>query len=85
MNRLKRHYHEFMAKAEYAYDYGMPQWLVRADRRLSALHLEKLFLITKFCHFRIGIVILAETIQRFYLIPPLWIVDCTTAAWLSKW
>ena len=71
MNRLKRHYHEFMAKAEYAYDYGMPQWLVRADRRLSALHLEKLFLgHQKFCHFRIWYRDrLAETIQEVLLDP----------------
>jgi asparagine synthase (glutamine-hydrolysing) len=52
-NRLQREYHEFWAKAEYAYDYGMPQWLAKLDRKLYALHLEKLFLgRQKFCHFR---------------------------------
>ena len=46
--------HEFFYKAEYAYDYGMPDWLVRSDRRLAALRLERLFLGRhKFCHFRI--------------------------------
>jgi asparagine synthase (glutamine-hydrolysing) len=35
---------EFLFKAEYAYDYGMPQWLARVDYRVRALHLERLFL-----------------------------------------
>jgi len=35
---------EFLFKAEYAYDYGMPQWLARIDYRVKALHLERLFL-----------------------------------------
>jgi asparagine synthase (glutamine-hydrolysing) len=45
---------EFTAKAEYAYDYGMPRWLARTDRWLKPLHLEKLFLGRhKFYHFRV--------------------------------
>ncbi len=41
-------------KAEYAYDYGMPQWLARIDRSLSPLRLERLFLGRhKFYHFRV--------------------------------
>lgn len=45
---------EFTARAEYAYDYGMPHWLARADGTLMALRLEKLFLGRhKFYHFRI--------------------------------
>jgi len=45
---------EFTFKAEYAYDYGMPQWVSRVDHSLSALHLERLFLGRhKFLHFRI--------------------------------
>jgi asparagine synthase (glutamine-hydrolysing) len=45
---------EFTFKAEYAYDYGMPQWLARVDHVLSPLHLERLFLGRhKFCHFRV--------------------------------
>lgn len=45
---------EFTFKAEYAFDYGMPQWLSRIDRRLSGLHLEHLFLGRhKFNHFRL--------------------------------
>jgi asparagine synthase (glutamine-hydrolysing) len=35
---------EFTFKAEYAYDYGMPQWLARIDHRLARLHIERLFL-----------------------------------------
>jgi asparagine synthase (glutamine-hydrolysing) len=45
---------EFTFKAEYAYDYGMPQSVAKIDHRLSALHLEKLFLGRhKFYHFRV--------------------------------
>jgi asparagine synthase (glutamine-hydrolysing) len=35
---------EFSFKAEYAYDYGMPQWLARIDHLLAPFHLERLFL-----------------------------------------
>lgn len=45
---------EFTFKAEYAYDYGMPQWVARTDHWLSNLHLEKLFLGRhKFLHYRL--------------------------------
>jgi asparagine synthase (glutamine-hydrolysing) len=45
---------EFTFKAEYAYDYGMPQWLAQIDNRFSFLHLERMFLGRhKFCHFRV--------------------------------
>ena len=45
---------EFLFKAEYAYDYGMPQWVARIDHVLSGVHLERLFLGRhKFHHFRI--------------------------------
>jgi asparagine synthase (glutamine-hydrolysing) len=48
-----RHLQEFLFKAEYAYDYGMPQWLARVDRLLSPLRPERLFLGRhKFYHFR---------------------------------
>jgi asparagine synthase (glutamine-hydrolysing) len=53
-NRVARSWHEFTAKAEYAYDYGMPPWLNSIDRRLAPLHLERLFLGRhKFYHFRV--------------------------------
>jgi len=45
---------EFTFKAEYAYDYGMPQWIAQIDHRLSWLHLERIFLGRhKFNHFRV--------------------------------
>ena len=45
---------EFSFKAEYAYDYGMPQWIAQVDHRFAALHLERLFLGRhKFYHFRL--------------------------------
>lgn len=45
---------EFTFKAEYAYDYGMPQAVARVDHILSSLHLERLFLGRhKFYHFRL--------------------------------
>jgi asparagine synthase (glutamine-hydrolysing) len=45
---------EFLTKAEYAYDYGMPQWLARVDHILSPLHLERVFLgKQKFNHYRV--------------------------------
>ncbi len=45
---------EFTYKAEYAYDYGMPQWLAAIDHVLAPLQLERLFLgRQKFYHFRV--------------------------------
>lgn len=49
-----RTFQEFTFRAEYAYDYGMPQWVARIDHACSPLHLERLFLGRhKFCHFRV--------------------------------
>lgn len=51
---LVRNWLEFTFKAEYAYDYGMPQWLARIDHGFAALHLERLFLGRhKFYHYRV--------------------------------
>ena len=45
---------KFTFKAEYGYDYGMPQWVARVDHAFSSLHLEHLFLGRhKFYHFRV--------------------------------
>ena len=53
-SRISRGILEFSFKAEYAYDYGMPQWLAHVDHVFSAFHLERLFLGRhKFCHFRV--------------------------------
>ena len=50
---ISRNFLEFTFKAEYAYDYGMPQWLMRIDRLLAPLHPERLFLGRhKLLHFR---------------------------------
>jgi asparagine synthase (glutamine-hydrolysing) len=54
MTPILHAYQEFTFKAEYAYDYRMPQWLARLDHVLAPLHLEKLFIGRhKFHHFRI--------------------------------
>jgi asparagine synthase (glutamine-hydrolysing) len=51
---MQRAYLEFTFKAEYAYDYGMPQSVVDVDHALSKLHLERLFLGRhKFYHYRV--------------------------------
>ena len=51
---LSRGILEFTFKAEYAYDYGMPQSLAKINRLLSPLHLEALFLGRhKFAHYRV--------------------------------
>jgi asparagine synthase (glutamine-hydrolysing) len=45
---------DFLVKAEYAYDYGMPQWVASVDHMLAPLHLERLFLGRhKLLHFRL--------------------------------
>jgi asparagine synthase (glutamine-hydrolysing) len=45
---------EFLFKAEYAYDMGMPQSVAKIDHTLSAFHLERLFLGRhKVFHFRV--------------------------------
>jgi asparagine synthase (glutamine-hydrolysing) len=47
-------FQEFTFKAEYAYDYGMPQPVARVDHYFSAFRLERLFLGRhKFLHFRV--------------------------------
>lgn len=51
---LQQAYFDFTFKAEYAWDYGMPDSVVRMDRAMKRLHLERLFLGRhKFTHFRI--------------------------------
>jgi asparagine synthase (glutamine-hydrolysing) len=52
-NRLSQAILDFSAKAEYAYDYGMPDWLCKVDSAVSALQPERWFLGRhKFYHFR---------------------------------
>jgi asparagine synthase (glutamine-hydrolysing) len=46
-------YQEFLFKAEYLWDRGMPRWVALFDKALAPLRLERLFLGRhKFCHFR---------------------------------
>ena len=50
---INRAYLEFTFKAEYAYDYGMPQWVAKVDHALAPLHLERLWTGRhKLFHFR---------------------------------
>ena len=54
LDRVRQKYQELTFKAEYAFDYGMPQPLAKVDYYLKSLHLERLFLGRhKFYHFRI--------------------------------
>lgn len=78
-NVISRNALEFLFKAEYAYDYGMPHGLAQVDRLLSPLRLERLFLGRhKPYHFRIWyrdflteyvreILLDRKTLQRPYL------------------
>lgn len=53
LKRLIRNLAELSAKVEYAFDYGMPERLVKWDHRLSGIHLERLVLGRhKFYHYR---------------------------------
>jgi asparagine synthase (glutamine-hydrolysing) len=50
---IDRAYLEFTFKAEYAYDYGMPQWVARVDNAFAPFHLERLWMGRhKLFHFR---------------------------------
>jgi asparagine synthase (glutamine-hydrolysing) len=50
---IKHAYLEFTFKAEYAYDYGMPQWVAQVDHTFAPLHLERVWLGRhKLFHFR---------------------------------
>ena len=54
LREAKHMFQEFTFKAEYAYDYGMPQWLAKVDHVFDGLRLERLFLGRhKFHHFRV--------------------------------
>jgi len=64
-----RNFLEFTFKAEYAYDYGMPQWLAGLDHFFSPLKLERLFLGRhKLYHYRVWYRdILASYVQEMLL------------------
>lgn len=51
---LTRGFLEFLFKAEYAYDYGMPPWIARVDHLFAPFHLERVWLGRhKVFHFRV--------------------------------
>ena len=51
---VAQNFQEFTFKAEYAYDYGMPQWLARLDHFFSPLKFERFFLGRhKVYHYRV--------------------------------
>jgi asparagine synthase (glutamine-hydrolysing) len=53
-NSIKREFLQFLFKAEYAYDMGMPQWVAQIDHLFAPLHLERLWLGRhKVFHFRV--------------------------------
>ncbi len=62
---------EFTFKAEYAYDYGMPQWVAKVDHAFAPLHLERLWLGRhKLFHFRWWYrTVLAKYVQEMLLDP----------------
>lgn len=68
---VARAYQEFTFKAEYAYDYGMPQWIAQADHSLAPFHLERLWLGRhKVVHFRLWYrTALAKYVQEILLDP----------------
>ena len=51
---ISSRFHLLAMRAEYAYDYGMPQRLAKIDHGLSMLHLERVFLGRhKYAHYRV--------------------------------
>jgi len=68
---IVRRYQDFTFKAEYAYDYGMPQWVARIDHALSPFHLERFFLGRhKYYHFRVWYRdVLSKYVQEILLDP----------------
>jgi asparagine synthase (glutamine-hydrolysing) len=68
---VNRAYLEFTFKAEYAYDYGMPQWIAQVDHAFAAFHLERLWMGRhKLFHFRWWYrTILAKYVQEMLLDP----------------
>lgn len=66
---VAQNFQEFTFKAEYAYDYGMPQWLAGLDHFLAPLKLQRLFLGRhKVYHYRVWYRdILANYVQEMLL------------------
>jgi len=71
LSAISHSFQEFTFKAEYAYDYGMPQWIASVDHLLSPLHLQRLFLGRhKFLHYRVWYRdVLADYVKQMLLDP----------------
>lgn len=71
VSAISRGYLEFTFKAEYAYDYGMPQWIAKVDHAFAPLHFERLWMGRhKLFHFRWWYrTILAKYVQEILLDP----------------
>ncbi len=71
VSAISRGYLEFTFKAEYAYDYGMPQWVAQVDCALAPFHLERLWMGRhKLFHYRWWYrTILAKYVQEMLLDP----------------
>jgi asparagine synthase (glutamine-hydrolysing) len=70
-SKFRESFIDFYRKAEYCYDYGMPNKLYQVDHSLSFLHLEKIFLgHHKFNHYRIWYnTVLANFVKEVLLDP----------------
>lgn len=78
---LTRSLLEFLFKAEYAYDMGMPQWVAQLDHLFAPLHLERLWLGQhKPFHFRVwyrdqlapyvrDVLLDPRSLKRTYVVP----------------
>lgn len=68
---IARAYAEFTFKAEYACDYGMPQWAARMNSWVKPLQLERIFLGRhKFLHYRVWYRdLLSKYVQEILLDP----------------
>jgi asparagine synthase (glutamine-hydrolysing) len=66
---INRAFLEFTFKAEYAYDYGMPQWIAKVDHVFTPLHLERIWMGRhKLFHFRWWYrTVLAKYVQEMLL------------------
>ena len=71
VSAINRGFWEFTFKAEYAYDYGMPQWVAKVDHAFAPLHFERLWMGRhKLFHFRWWYrTILAKYVQEMLLDP----------------
>ena len=66
-----RKWEEVLVKSEYAFDYGMPQWLARITHFASVLHLERIVLGRhKFNHYRVWYQgVLSDYVRQILLDP----------------